>query len=83
MHKIFIVLLYHSRYNNTGGKGRKCMIKAVIFDMDGLMFNTEVMFKKQFREALDFNHIDAPDSVIEEMIGCVQAEKNVVEENRR
>lgn len=46
------------------------MIKAVIFDMDGLMFNTEVMFKKQFREALQFNKINAPDSVIESMIGC-------------
>lgn len=46
------------------------MIEAVIFDMDGLMFNTEVMFKKQFREALDRNNIPAPDSVVEAMIGC-------------
>lgn len=46
------------------------MIKAVIFDMDGLMFNTEVMFKKQFRQALDKADIHCPDSVIERMIGC-------------
>ena len=58
----------------------KWMIKAVIFDMDGLMFNTEVMFKKQFREALDFNHIDAPDSVIEEMIGCDSRRIQIFEE---
>ena len=41
------------------------MIKAVIFDMDGLMFNTEIMFKKQFRQALDKADIHCPDSVIE------------------
>lgn len=46
------------------------MIKAVIFDMDGLMFNTEIMFKKQFRQALDKANIHCPDSVIERMIGC-------------
>lgn len=46
------------------------MIKAVIFDMDGLMFNTEIMFKKQFRQALDKVDIHCPDSVIERMIGC-------------
>lgn len=46
------------------------MIKAVIFDMDGLMFNTEIMFKKQFRQALDKADIHCPDSVIERMIGC-------------
>lgn len=46
------------------------MIKAVIFDMDGLMFNTEIMFKKQFRQALDNAGIHCPDSVIERMIGC-------------
>lgn len=46
------------------------MIKLVIFDMDGLMFNTEIMFKKQFRQALDTANIHCPDSVIERMIGC-------------
>lgn len=46
------------------------MIKAVIFDMDGLMFNTEVMFKDLFREGLRFNHINAPESVVQAMIGC-------------
>lgn len=46
------------------------MIKAVIFDMDGLMFNTEIMFKKQFRQALNEASINCPDSVIERMIGC-------------
>ena len=46
------------------------MIKAVIFDMDGLMFNTEAMFKILFREVLDQNHIPAPESVVEAMIGC-------------
>ncbi len=46
------------------------MIKAVIFDMDGLMFNTEAMFKILFREVLDQNHILAPESIVEAMIGC-------------
>lgn len=46
------------------------MVSAVIFDMDGLMFNTEIMFKYQFREALDKANIHCPDSVIESMIGC-------------
>lgn len=46
------------------------MIEAVIFDMDGLMFNTEVMFKKLFRSALDQNQIPAPDFVVDAMVGC-------------
>lgn len=46
------------------------MIEAIIFDMDGLMFNTEAMFKILFREVLDQNHIPAPESVVEAMIGC-------------
>ena len=33
------------------------MIKAVIFDMDGLMFNTEIMFKKQFMIGCDSREI--------------------------
>lgn len=45
-------------------------IDAVIFDMDGLMFDTESMFKKQFRQALDLYKIQAPDSIVESMIGC-------------
>lgn len=46
------------------------MIEAVLFDMDGLMFNTEVMFKKFFKEQLDRYGVPAPLSVIEAMIGC-------------
>ena len=41
------------------------MIEAIIFDMDGLMFNTEAMFKILFREVLDQNHIPAPDIFLE------------------
>ncbi len=47
------------------------MVEAVIFDMDGLMFDTERMFKRQFRKALDQNGLaQVPDTVIEAMIGC-------------
>ncbi|MEY8543795.1 HAD family hydrolase [Dubosiella newyorkensis] len=47
------------------------MIKAVIFDMDGLMFDTEQMFKQQFREKLNAYGLNAvPDTVIQSMIGC-------------
>ncbi len=46
------------------------MFEAVIFDMDGLMFNTEVMFIDEFREKLKELEIDAPLEVIQSMIGC-------------
>lgn len=47
------------------------MIDAVIFDMDGLMFNTEVMFMTRFRDMLDKNGLShVPKEVIESVIGC-------------
>lgn len=46
------------------------MIKAVIFDMDGLMFDTETMFKKLFREKLTEANMFPEDEIIESMIGC-------------
>lgn len=46
------------------------MIKAVIFDMDGLMFDTETMFKQLFREKLTEANLFPKDSVISSMIGC-------------
>lgn len=46
------------------------MIKAVIFDMDGLMFDTESMFKQLFREKLTEANLFPKDYVINAMIGC-------------
>lgn len=46
------------------------MIKAIIFDMDGLMFNTEVMFKDMFHEHLNNAGVSCPESVVLGMIGC-------------
>lgn len=57
------------------------MIKAVIFDMDGLMFDTEIMFKKQFGEKLAQKGIEqVPLEVIESMIGCDSSRVKMYEE---
>ena len=40
---------------------RKPQIKAVIFDMDGLMFNTEKMFKDEFKEKAKELGVSCPD----------------------
>ena len=45
------------------------MIKAVIFDMDGLMFDTERLFINGFRRLLDDAKIKADDSVIYSLVG--------------
>lgn len=45
------------------------MIKAVIFDMDGLMFDTERLFINGFRKLLDDAKIKADDSVIYSLVG--------------
>ena len=49
---------------------RKPQIKAVIFDMDGLMFNTEKMFKDEFKEKAKELGVSCPDSFPEPLIGC-------------
>lgn len=49
---------------------RKPGIKAVIFDMDGLMFNTEVMFKDEFKEKAKELGVSCPDYFPEPLIGC-------------
>ena len=46
------------------------MIKAVIFDMDGLMFNTEKMFKDEFKEKAKELGVSCPDYFPEPLIGC-------------
>ena len=49
---------------------RKPQIKAVIFDMDGLMFNTEKMFKDEFKEKAKELGVSCPDYFPEPLIGC-------------
>lgn len=49
---------------------RKPKIEAVIFDMDGLMFNTEVMFKDEFKEKAKELGVECPDNFPEPLIGC-------------
>lgn len=49
---------------------RKPRIDAVIFDMDGLMFNTEKMFKDEFKEKARDLHVYCPDNFPEPLIGC-------------
>lgn len=46
------------------------MIEAVIFDMDGLMYNTEKIFKPVFQKVAKGYGIDVPDYVCQRMIGC-------------
>lgn len=46
------------------------MIEAVIFDMDGLMFDTESTMFVGMKEIGNREGIDIPDSVIQNMIGC-------------
>lgn len=46
------------------------MIEAVIFDMDGLMYNTEVIFKPALQKVAKRYGVDVPDYVCHQMIGC-------------
>ena len=45
-------------------------IKAVIFDMDGLMFDTETTFTQYFPKVCLRNGIEVPESIVTAMIGC-------------
>lgn len=46
------------------------MIEAVIFDMDGLMYNTESIFKPALQKVAKEFNVDIPDYVCHQMIGC-------------
>lgn len=46
------------------------MIKAVIFDMDGLMFDTELFFIEVLSDLTRQRGMNVPVSVIEQLIGC-------------
>lgn len=49
---------------------RKPNIQAVIFDMDGLMFDTEVMFKDEFKDMANQLGVQTPENFCERLIGC-------------
>lgn len=46
------------------------MIEAVIFDMDGLMYNTETLFKPALQQTAKTFGVEVPDYVCTQMIGC-------------
>ena len=49
---------------------RKPNIKGVIFDMDGLMFDTEIMFRDEFRDMKEKMGVDCPNDFCVKLIGC-------------
>lgn len=59
---------------------RRPKIKAVIFDMDGLMFDTEIMFKDAFREKAQQMGVSCPDDFCERLIGCDSRQVKYYEE---
>lgn len=59
---------------------RKPKIEAVIFDMDGLMFDTEKMFKDEFKEKARDLNVSCPDNFPEPLIGCDSRQVKLYEE---
>ncbi len=57
------------------------MIEAVIFDMDGLMYNTETIFKPAFQKVAKEFNVDVPDSICHQMIGCDSRRVKLFEEH--
>lgn len=53
------------------------MIEGVIFDMDGLMFDTESILYIGMKEEGKKRNLDLPDSVLDQLIGC---DSHVVEQ---
>ena len=49
-------------------------LKAVVFDMDGLMFNTEGLYQQVDREVLNRRGKDFPDALCDEMMGRKSSE---------
>ena len=46
------------------------MIEAVIFDMDGLMFDTEATFFKGFKQVCHERGVMITDKEVSQLIGC-------------
>ena len=55
-------------------------LNAVIFDMDGLMFDTEKMFKDEFKEKARDLNVSCPDDFPEPLIGCDSRQVKLYEE---
>jgi len=50
---------------NEGG-----VIKLVIFDMDGLMLDTESIYKKYWEQIMHERGLETPDTIFQQLIGC-------------
>ena len=54
------------------------MLQGVLFDMDGLMFDTERIGRDGWHKAAEILHIDLPEGIIAAMRGTGTDRKSVV-----